>query len=80
MLGALVIQENIWWATEEEAANPSVLPEDRPVDRSLPAAFKTSSQVSTERSPFQGIGFGVLVYNYKHSLLYREEIKRKTEN
>lgn len=42
---ALEVQENIQWATEEEAANPSVLPEDPPVDRSLPVAFRTSSQV-----------------------------------
>ena len=47
------VQENICWATEEAAASPSVLPEDPPVDRFLPAASRTSSQVGTEWSQFQ---------------------------
>lgn len=47
------VRENICWATEEEAANPSVLPEDPPVDRFLPAASRTSSQVCTEWLSFK---------------------------
>lgn len=39
--------ESIWWATEEEAASPCVLPEGLPADRSLHAAFRTSLLVST---------------------------------
>ena len=46
---ALVVLENILWASEGEAASPYMLPEDLPVDR-LPVAFRTSLQVSTEIS------------------------------
>ena len=48
-----MVQGNIWWATEEEAASPSVPPEDPPVDRFLPAAFRTSSRVSREQCHLQ---------------------------
>lgn len=42
------VQENIWWATEEDAANLSVLPGDLRLDRCLPVASMISSLVSSK--------------------------------
>lgn len=44
------VRGSTWWATEEEAANPCVPPEDLPADRFLHVAFRTSSQVSFEHT------------------------------
>lgn len=42
------VQGSIWWATEEDAANPSVLPGEHPLDRCLPVASMISSLVSSK--------------------------------
>lgn len=48
MRTVLEVQENIWWATEEDAANLSVLPGDLPLDRCRPVASMISSLVSSK--------------------------------